>query len=67
MFGYGRFVIVSSASVGNVFFESGREISASLADVHLPTFTGDPVHSSFGLLVLLVLVGLQAGLEFLGR
>ena len=33
VFDNGRFVIVPSASVGNVFFESGGEISASLADI----------------------------------
>ena len=52
--------------MGDVLFESGGQVPTSLADVHLPTFAGDPVDTSFLLLVLLVLVGLQGGLKFLG-
>ena len=52
--------------MGNVFFESGGQVPTSLAGVHLPTFAGDPVDTSFLLLVLHVLVGLQRGLNLLG-
>ena len=52
--------------MGDVFFESGGQVPTSLTDVHLPTFAGDPVDTSFLLLVLLVLVGLQEGLNFPG-
>ena len=52
--------------MGDVLFESGGQVPTSLADVHLPTFAGDPVDTSFLLLVLLVLVGLQRGLNLLG-
>ena len=52
--------------MGDVFFESGGQVPTSLADAHFPTFAGDPVDTSFLLLVLLVLVGLQEGLNFLG-
>ena len=51
-------MIVASTSVGDVFFESGGQVPANLADIHLPTFVGDPVDTSFLLLVLPVLVGL---------
>ena len=51
--------------MGDVLFESGGQVPTSLVDVHLPTFAGDPVDTSFPLLVLLVLVGLQEGLKFL--
>lgn len=53
----GGFVVVSSASVGDVLFESGGQVPTSLADVHLPTFAGDPVDTRLCLGVLLVLVG----------
>ena len=52
--------------MGDVFFESCGQVPTSLADVHLPTFAEDPGDTSFLLLVLLVLVGLQGGLNFLG-
>ena len=45
--------------MGDVFFESGGQVPTSLADAHFPTFAGDPVDTSFLLLVLLVLVGLH--------
>ena len=49
-------VKVSFLAVGSVFFESGREVPSSLADVHLATLAPDLVDpwSAVGVLSVLV-------------
>ena len=49
-------VIISFPAMGSVFFESGREVPSSFADVHLATLARDLVNTWSAVGVLAVLV-----------
>ena len=71
VFGVGVFdsrglVQVSFPAMGLVFFESGREVPSSLADVHLATFAWDFVDTLSAVGVLAVLVRGQQALYHQG-
>ena len=57
---------VAFPAMGSVFIKSGREVPASLADVHLATLAGDFVDAWSAMGVLAVLVGGQQMLHLQG-